>query len=517
MCKFLKQFYIPSVLVFLILYALPQVWAGEPTDSSSEQQAEAHHRKALDISREGGVTKEEILEAIELEKMAYELSPQTFKYAFNLGALSYQVKNWTDAGEWFLEAADLAQSDSESEIAMMWLKKSWRKMSQPSSEGEMAGERTDAVRRKLGAILKGVYVEMEDRPKLDEPVLPEIKVGEPFDPLRIFLRRLNHLNAINKDVFVLVGRYREEELEEHYRRGLEDAYRFLKHEYFPQGPQRLITVFLSDDPYDLITDMIRIYDDPEIRVYEDYVNIISDMHFFGCFIKVDNLMAATIAGGYGTLLHELMHALIASDYPDAPSWLNEAMAMLYERSKWTPSRLVALPNWRMEFINEHNIGSLADFDRILQDPPSDRDEFAQMLAKIRLLMLFLDSKELVNDFYKAAKEKGDSFVMSEVLNAFGEELSEQHWERFVWRSITEYEIEWQESSGSLSYRDTLFVQKALNRLIGANLEEDGVWGSQTKAKVIEYQRKRGLKPDGIVGSKTMALIENEFALANLTP
>jgi peptidoglycan hydrolase-like protein with peptidoglycan-binding domain len=65
---------------------------------------------------------------------------------------------------------------------------------------------------------------------------------------------------------------------------------------------------------------------------------------------------------------------------------------------------------------------------------------------------------------------------------------------------------------SQSY-DVAKVQNALNQ-IGAGprrtmlpyLVPDGIFGVKTHARVVEFQRMNGLKPDGVVGPETLAAI-----------
>ncbi len=49
--------------------------------------------------------------------------------------------------------------------------------------------------------------------------------------------------------------------------------------------------------------------------------------------------------------------------------------------------------------------------------------------------------------------------------------------------------------------DVVALQRRLNAL-GAELEEDGVFGTGTRAAVIAFQGARGLRPDGVVGAET---------------
>jgi len=53
--------------------------------------------------------------------------------------------------------------------------------------------------------------------------------------------------------------------------------------------------------------------------------------------------------------------------------------------------------------------------------------------------------------------------------------------------------------------DVLALQQRLNGL-GARLQEDGEFGTGTRAAVIAFQGSNGLRPDGVAGSKTRAAL-----------
>ncbi|WP_310603870.1 peptidoglycan-binding protein, partial [Anaerosporobacter sp.] len=55
--------------------------------------------------------------------------------------------------------------------------------------------------------------------------------------------------------------------------------------------------------------------------------------------------------------------------------------------------------------------------------------------------------------------------------------------------------------------DVKQLQKVLNQFNCGKLVIDGKYGPKTKKAIIEFQKKYGLKPDGIVGAKTRAKIE----------
>lgn len=55
-------------------------------------------------------------------------------------------------------------------------------------------------------------------------------------------------------------------------------------------------------------------------------------------------------------------------------------------------------------------------------------------------------------------------------------------------------------------KDVKALQGALNKSVSAKLKEDGVFGKLTKTAVIKFQKKNSLKPDGIAGASTLAVI-----------
>lgn len=55
-------------------------------------------------------------------------------------------------------------------------------------------------------------------------------------------------------------------------------------------------------------------------------------------------------------------------------------------------------------------------------------------------------------------------------------------------------------------KDVEALQKALNKQISAKLDPDGTFGKLTKDAVIKFQKKNSLKPDGVAGASTLAVI-----------
>ncbi len=55
------------------------------------------------------------------------------------------------------------------------------------------------------------------------------------------------------------------------------------------------------------------------------------------------------------------------------------------------------------------------------------------------------------------------------------------------------------------------LQARLNLALGLDLDVDGIFGPNTRATVMEFQRQNGLTVDGIVGPNTMRALEAAVA------
>jgi hypothetical protein len=66
------------------------------------------------------------------------------------------------------------------------------------------------------------------------------------------------------------------------------------------------------------------------------------------FYRPDERRIVMNAGpGIGTLTHELVHPIIETDFPEAPQWLNEGIASLFEAlSMPAPGQIHGVKNWR---------------------------------------------------------------------------------------------------------------------------------------------------------------------------
>lgn len=103
---------------------------------------------------------------------------------------------------------------------------------------------------------------------------------------------------------------------------------------FAKKPARAISVYLFAEGASYERFCKQQYDAPCIAHY-------------GFYQPADRYMVMNAGLGLGTLTHEIVHPLVESDFPEAPTWLNEGIASLFEAPMITkPGEIHGAKNWR---------------------------------------------------------------------------------------------------------------------------------------------------------------------------
>jgi hypothetical protein len=488
------------ILFLLLAFLLPNYSFGQDPAAkpgSEQAKAEEQYSQFLALYRKPAPSKAELEKALSFVKAAYDLSPSTYKFAFSQGAVYYSLGRYTEASEWFARSRTIAGTEDQRQATQVY---------RDDCNVQLAKARVKDWGKpgfEMIFTMKQGTVEMERQNVAKLPQrLPKVDVGEPAEPLMTALTAMvPGTKAIKKDVFVIAGYEDEARLERHYDRGVKDFYRFFKGRYFPDGTKRVITIFIAPNPEPLLAATKKLYPDVGIPLYAP---------FLGYYNPRDNLIMATGGeAGYGTVLHEMVHALMESDFPGAPLWLVEGLASLYERTRWSHSNLEPLPNWRMDQLKEATVGSMAD----IAGQIDKADLQPQQMAKVRLLLLFFEQQGRMADAYSMVKKSENKMSAPDLISRLG--LKETSWQAFVQQTFRDYRVEVSAGNSSMSNPDEVrFVQAALNKTMNAGLKVDGIWGSTTTTKVKEFQRKFNLPANGIAGAKTLAELRRQFTLGS---
>lgn len=121
----------------------------------------------------------------------------------------------------------------------------------------------------------------------------------------------------------------------------------------------------------------------------------------------DRGLYMNIGTGGGTLVHELVHPLVAADLPGAPPWVNEGLASLFEACAERDGHIVGLLNWRLPGLQEAiAAGALPTFRALASQDAAgfyDNDPGSNY-GQARYLMMYLQERGLLRPFVDALRE-----------------------------------------------------------------------------------------------------------------
>jgi hypothetical protein len=202
-------------------------------------------------------------------------------------------------------------------------------------------------------------------------------------------------------------------------------FRYLYKDYFRKKPEKPIRVYLFRDR----------------QTYEEYHQATyqkAPSTPFGFYMASERKMVMNIATGLGTLAHELVHPLLAEDFPEVPSWFNEGFASLFEQSITKNGKTVGLVNWRLPGLHKALKSDKGVPLRELLSLSAGQfygDNRGVNYATARYLCLYLQENGQLTAFYTAFKagRKEDSTGLAALEKATGKKLDdlEKSWREWV--------------------------------------------------------------------------------------
>ncbi len=155
---------------------------------------------------------------------------------------------------------------------------------------------------------------------------------------------------------------------------------------------------------------IRVYLFAEEKSYRRYARALfgdADVSHFGYYKPDERALVMNIGTGTGTLVHEMVHALMAPDFPDAPTWFSEGLASLYEQCDYEAHGLRGLVNWRLPVLRDGIArGTALPLTELIA---TDRATFLDQhlgvhYAQARYFCLYLQERGLLTAFYRAYRD-----------------------------------------------------------------------------------------------------------------
>jgi hypothetical protein len=114
--------------------------------------------------------------------------------------------------------------------------------------------------------------------------------------------------------------------------------------------RRALRAYFNDRFHTKPTRAISVYLFPEAGSYERYCRARLGEGCtspYGFYLASDRRIVMDVHLGIGTLTHELIHPLVETDFPQAPDWIDEGIASLFERPTMPKAGVIhGAKNWR---------------------------------------------------------------------------------------------------------------------------------------------------------------------------
>ena len=200
----------------------------------------------------------------------------------------------------------------------------------------------------------------------------------------------------------------------------------LQEAYFPREPDDIIEIWLFGDANSYMRNAKRFFNDTPDTPY-------------GYYSPSHRALIMNIATGGGTLIHEIVHPFMRSNFRACPAWFNEGMGSLYEQASERDGDIIGLTNWRLAGLQDalranrvpsfETLMATTDEEFYEQDPGSN-------YAQARYLMYYLQEKGLLHDYYRqyvanAASDPTGYQTLQKILQEDDMDAFFATWKRYV--------------------------------------------------------------------------------------
>lgn len=205
------------------------------------------------------------------------------------------------------------------------------------------------------------------------------------------------------------------------------ASRLLRADYFAHDPGAILTIWVFPD------------EESYMRGTSAVLGIVPETPY-GFYLPCRHALVVDAGYGYGTLVHEMVHAFMDGDFPDAPVWMKEGLASLFEAPREEEGHVRGAVNWRLPALQRAiTEGRAPSFARMAG---AGRGSFSgkegplyYAYATARYLCFYLQERGLLRGYYRAfrARVDTDATGVGTLQDATARDLValRGEWERFV--------------------------------------------------------------------------------------
>jgi hypothetical protein len=200
----------------------------------------------------------------------------------------------------------------------------------------------------------------------------------------------------------------------------------LKRDYFEKNPDEIIDIWLFKDKSSYEANAEKLFGR---RPHTPY----------GYYSSQHRALVMNISTGGGTLVHEIVHPFMASNFPACPSWFNEGLASLYEQSQDNGGRIWGSTNWRLRGLQTAIASDRVPSFETLCGTTTRQfydDDPGTNYAQARYLCYYLQEHGLLVKYYHefrkhAAADPGGYQTLQSVLGERDMEAFKRKWEAYV--------------------------------------------------------------------------------------
>jgi hypothetical protein len=224
----------------------------------------------------------------------------------------------------------------------------------------------------------------------------------------------------------VIGDESLETVQMHSRDTVKWAVEKLKKEYFKKDPPEILDIWLFRDNTSYEENAEKLFHSKPTTPY-------------GYYSQRDRALVMNISTGGGTLVHEIVHPFIASNFPDCPSWFNEGLASLYEQASELDGHIIGQTNWRLAGLQKAlKKGTVPSFESLCGTTTHefyDRDSGTNY-AQARYLCYYLQERGLLTKYYhafrkNAATDPSGHKTLLSILEEDDADAFRKRWEKFV--------------------------------------------------------------------------------------
>ena len=225
--------------------------------------------------------------------------------------------------------------------------------------------------------------------------------------------------------FVVIGDRRKQDVKRWATGTVNWAVDRLKKDYFSKDPRFILDVWLFKDTAS--------YEKHNLSLFGQLPSTT-----YGFYSTSNRALVMNINTGGGTLVHEIVHPFVESNFPNCPSWFNEGLGSLYEQSRDENGHIKGSTNWRLRglqaAIEDERVPS---FEELCS---TSRQEFydghVTNYAQARYLCYYLQERGLLVKFYhefvkNAAADPTGYQTLQRMLGNPDMDQFQNDWQAFV--------------------------------------------------------------------------------------